>query len=1183
MKRLYSFLSLLLMFFVGATTVSAQEFSKGTLLTTTAEVAAQSRVLVYSPGTSGDHPSGYLCGTSKYLSAPGQDCLFVIEAVGRQSEDGYDLYRLKQNSTGLYFKDLDLHDFWDSSDMPGDYFTSGDLTDMTADPALAAEFTVLPFTDGTGVAGNTRTSAINAKQDLTEVGFVFTRGQLATVGEETASAPYQYLGGLGRPFWSKYTDTNVYKIYTVNELKGYDKVIAYLQFYLPGGSSTYPAGTDPGFYDPAAVQVLKDLERESAVFAEEGVSDEEADQWCARLVAAVEVVKKSLKTIETGYYFIKDSRETPRYWRTISHQNQTALGWATYTVPETLNAESGNFIWHVTKTTVKNEQTGANEVVYTLQQHFSEMFVVEKKVGEFFGMSETPDKFVITTEGALSDHKGSFIIYPYGKSGQKMNTFNNGGIGVWNWVDAGNCFSFKTITQEEVDGIAEAARQAALNDKLQTIYSKSVEMKKLNDGGIGIVTSASALSCNFPDPQEGRNIGDLIDNNVGTYFHTSWRNNEAEQGKYHYVQADLGYAVDKITLDYTRRWRTSTTSNHTPLTAIVEVTNNPEGEWTMLPDFTFEYNKAIDYPASVAGKDTTLVDGGGESTIEFGAQYRYIRISVTSVLINEKSAEHNHFTYPFWYLSELHFCNNDITPNYYQVDETVRTTFETLLAQAEAELADSAATQATIDGLKAAYDAVLNAMPVPSRITEAVAKAKEVAAKLAVGNEIGYVSKAALDEFNAVMAAAEASILPGMTLEDIEAQIAAVEAAAVALQAAIKMPEVGQYYLIRSRSTKKSGSTTYNSLRALLGSEGNAVTGALRFIKPEGSEQLEDGSFNPAEALNDTIDTQNDIRYFWLVESVNNGKIVLRNGATGMYLSNEQTENNGHVYQSVAPVELNIEIAAPGAFTFESGKGLYFNCQGGGAVVCWNEKADENGFWSFEAIDNPAEYPTYNLKLRNGLQIVTLPVPINVYEGGFDMYALAGQDADGQLVLTPFANLADYIPAGVPFIINVVDAFNTSNYNVQLYYVTEEEDFESTISNGTMVYALEPATFEGQEGLVGTLSEKALATPGMAYFTSAGELAGVSPQSHVEIGSNSGYFNGTQIVGVEAADGDLTLSLPKNFVLNSIDDAVVIKNATNNVYNAAGVLVRKNVKANEALKNLPAGVYIIGSQKVVVK
>ena len=37
------------------------------------------------------------------------------------------------------------------------------------------------------------------------------------------------------------------------------------------------------------------------------------------------------------------------------------------------------------------------------------------------------------------------------------------------------------------------------------------------------------------------------------------------------------------------------------------------------------------------------------------------------------------------------------------------------------------------------------------------------------------------------------------------------------------------------------------------------------------------------------------------------------------------------------------------------------------------------------------------------------------------------------------------------------------------------------------------------------------------------------------------------------------------------------------VYNVNGQLVRKNVKTANALKGLPAGIYVVGGQKFIVK
>ena len=1189
MKRFYSILSLLLLFLAGASNVAAQEFSEGTLLTTTEAVAKEARFILKSPGTSGDHPSGYVCGTKQYKQNIDKSCLFTLEAVAGETVDDYQVYLLKQVETGLYFKDFELGEIYDSSDLPP--FPNGDLTEMTDNKAQAMKFTVLRFEDVSGQenVAQSRTSANNAKQDLSQAGFVFTRADVSNPCPE--NSPYTYLGGLGKPFYSRYVDTNVHQIYTVNEKKGLEKIRAYVMTYFPGSpESAFPPGVDPGYYPEDLVAEAQAIFNNVGKWNESGLpeelgTDEAVNAYCAKIVELAERLAKSLIKVETGYYFIRDSRDTPRYWRPVVQDNKQLLGWSAYTVPEVLDVESARHIWKVTKSSVKNATTGENDDVYTFQSYFTNEFASATTTsGDRFTMAAEPANFTIDKEAALEAQTGSFVIYPYGKSGQKMNTYNNGAIGIWAWTDEGNCFRFQTVDESAVAGLEETIRQAALNEKLQTLLTDAQTLKSNNDGSLGMVTNGSQLSSNFPDA-EAPNPANLLDNNLGTYFHTSWRNKDAEQGVYHYIQADLGIAVDALTLDYVKRWRTSTTSNHAPLTALVEVTNDPEGEWTQLEDFTFDYNKDVNYPASVAGKETLLVGGGGEAAIDFGgSKYRYIRLSVTSVLINESQAGTNYENYPFWYLAELHFKSNT-TPNYELVDADLRTRFEALMAQAATELEAGAATQKTIDELTAAYNEVLASIPDPIRIVNAVAEAKALRAKAQAGTEPGYFPYNAIAKFDAAIATANDAVKAGITLAEIESVIAALDAATVEFNGALILPKVGSHYVIRSASTKKAWTNDHwNSARAPLASVSNAASAALKFTYLDGSSITEEGAeLTPIDALSDSIDVYNDMRNIWLVEEAGEGKIVLRNVGTGMYLSEGQTENSsGQAYQSAEKSSVTYYLADPGKFLFVaglvSGNETYFNCNSAGSVVTWNAKDDENGFWSFEAVDpERVEAPYYYLSLAPGrMHIVTLPVDVIGGSSTYGDYVLVGQSADNKLVLTPGSNYNDgIIPAGVPFIVTVPADAPNGTQNVQMEYFLE---VGGTYMDGTVKYVFEPVKVAG---LQGTLCETAVAGVGCAVLNAEGIQA--IKTSGVTVGVNSGYFDGTQTLDVVAGDGDITLDIPENFVLNSINDAIVLKGENNNVYSVSGVLVRKNVKGDAAVKGLPAGLYIVNGEKVVVK
>ena len=85
----------------------------------------------------------------------------------------------------------------------------------------------------------------------------------------------------------------------------------------------------------------------------------------------------------------------------------------------------------------------------------------------------------------------------------------------------------------------------------------------------------------------------------------------------------------------------------------------------------------------------------------------------------------------------------------------------------------------------------------------------------------------------------------------------------------------------------------------------------------------------------------------------------------------------------------------------------------------------------------------------------------------------------------------------------------------------------------------------------------------------------------VTIGGRSGYINPRLVVN-EDGDADLIIgSTDKITLVNS----VVLAKATDrvNVYTIDGKLLKKNIKATEAQKNLNKGIYIIGKNKVAIK
>ncbi len=82
------------------------------------------------------------------------------------------------------------------------------------------------------------------------------------------------------------------------------------------------------------------------------------------------------------------------------------------------------------------------------------------------------------------------------------------------------------------------------------------------------------------------------------------------------------------------------------------------------------------------------------------------------------------------------------------------------------------------------------------------------------------------------------------------------------------------------------------------------------------------------------------------------------------------------------------------------------------------------------------------------------------------------------------------------------------------------------------------------------------------------------------IPGNSGYINYVETTET----GDAFIELTGGSLTTGIAGGVIVdNNAKVNVYTISGVQVRKAVKAADATKGLPAGIYVVGGRKVIVK
>ena len=212
----------------------------------------------------------------------------------------------------------------------------------------------------------------------------------------------------------------------------------------------------------------------------------------------------------------------------------------------------------------------------------------------------------------------------------------------------------------------------------------------------GLITDASQLSSNAVEPQEG-SLAELIDNDLTTYFHSTWSQNNATGAK-HYLQVDLNNAYKQIALKYSKRQ--VEVDNGSPVTLHIYATNTPEDEnsWTDLGTQTCAY----DYDFG----NTGLLP------LNFGdTAYRHIRLTVEETTGNSQTNGNL-----FFYWSELHAYTRASQAD--KLTEATRTALTTAMQQAKAELDANWATDATYEALQSAYNAAKNEVGEGSRLVD---------------------------------------------------------------------------------------------------------------------------------------------------------------------------------------------------------------------------------------------------------------------------------------------------------------------------------------------------------------------------------------------------------------------------------------------------------------------------------
>ena len=1205
MKRFYNLLSFFLLSLVGITNAVAQDYGQGKLLETPEQIVGKD-VLLYEPGTSSDHPAGYLNGSAKWTNTISDACIYNFIKLEKQSEDGHPLYLLQQKSTGKYVKDPAKIE-----GSEGESYV--EYTDKKED---AFEMTVLNFEEIVdGAESNPRTAANSNKQDLSVTGFVLCRNEF-DIDEETGEQSPVYIAGQWEPSYFPYTDTNVFRIYEFVVLKGQEKLMSYVEAFVVDPNN-YTTGTTPGTYKKELVDAANQAYNAANQALESGnVTDEQADKLCADLKKAYnDLMDKGFNAlVDGGYYFI---RTTTNHWMTSEKKSGLDFLWGAGGVYEgdkapaagEVQVADAKYIWKLTSAGKKDLYYVQN--LYTGTYMSAETNAAFKVDKDCYILTEEKTPLFVAFDGAESKEANSkklgFVFYQMKadstKGRQFHSKFANSGVFEWNDIaNPNNIYLFNDVAKADIDRIAAEVEQAKLNEKLNTIYGKALVDysgslaisggTKDADFSNGLTKDSTNFFCTVLQSNEGK-IAALADgkfgknNDVNSYFHTSWSGGQFKPSldRYHYVGVDLKKEISGGIMVKIAKRRTY---NDYPMEFAFFGSNDPKAvvdsaEWTLLGCGKVDWSIGMPLKAGVdpdCEKDTVIPNAIGVAGTTFEGSYRYIKCAAiaTQYNINDPIATHG-----FFCLSEMTvYSPATIDPNgglIQQVSEPVRKEIAAALEAAKKEVAAGKATQPTIDRLQKAYDAFMKELPNPQALLDAAKEAKTFANNVEkqgfVGEELAQYAPAGLEALKAAVKAANEYDANGKSAKEILAEVEKLNTAVATFKEGINLPEADKIYRLRGAS-RKAWNKKLISYKAQCYAKNNGNANTIYFTYPEGATNEaivtnDNGVIADNEvwetvtsALTDTLNSALT-NYYWYVEKAEKGKIVLRNVGTGMYLSAQ----NGEVGQSVTPVEIPVILSKPLMFVFDAGKDKQLNVNSNGQMVTWADPNDWNAQFTFEAVPQ-IDYAQLAMPVANeAYQIVTLPVTVDAYCVQGTAYSLVGETDDKKFAL---AEITEPIPAGTPFILG-----------------RDVENAEQALENGAALfdYGMDAITNVSElqystkaldaNGIQGTLCEVDTVAAGYAYLRGSKVVA----TKNTVIGVNSGYFNAKHEKGVAA--GDVNLELGKVVVDNITNADVVVLPSVVDVYSVDGVLVRKNVKAANATKGLPAGVYVVGKVKVLVK
>lgn len=1190
MKKMYNLLTMLVLFLMGSTSMMAQEDNRYQVAGGSTGAGGEWTIDDVEQGVDFVLQSGkaQIAGEIDFVRGLGKSTflndenLFQLEVAG-VDDDGETTYYLKQKSTGKYLQN-DSYSYGDSKGRAWKFrivqpsvYTAEDLN------KVGEECPVTNWTVATSAAVGEANHMI-----FTDAKFTNSAAE-DTAAVKKGAVRFLVNGGTGAaPSLGNNFGQNTWMLFPVTKMEGADYLFDALNELFPNGSADiYNPGTEPGQISQDLYDELINSYNDATKLVEEGADHAACVAAYQRCKKALEAARAGAVPIKEGYYFFKSSRTA----NNGTYDDGTALHWtyqkqwfAPQERPEgqqTMTLDDAKYVWHI------QANKDANDGSFYIQNFYTKRYVgTAKNRGEAINTTETADEaFLIYPQDkddfvieSVSRKEDPLVGYP--NEGSPLLTAlhcqkDANGVVIWTTEAPASGWVFLNANADDIKRLEGLIAQDKLNKALatelataETTYKKGFyydfvggsrdgKLDMEGDAPAGLLKSVDQLSFNMTETSEGSEEA-LVDGNIesGNFYHSDWKGTYDHSLAYPYIQVDLKQQMDSIAVKmWARRNNDSYLTGNAPGNVIVSATNTPEDStsWKVIGNVQPTYPWAR-HAVSSTGEDSTYANNSvGFFEVALGGKYQHVRFEVTRRQSNAADADFKKMGNGAgnFNLGEMRVFQSKYNPAKSLIEAVPAAQKNALveaIAEAKAAIEAGNTTQELIDKVKKAVEDFKAVYPDPQVVKDILAEAKAQYENAEEGAEVGYFQAGAKEALKKVIDEVEPTIKEVMTLTEVNAAKELLNNGLEAFAAKLNIPAADKfYYIVSATASEQAGSAKDGKM---------TVTGNGSRVK---WYKETDDYIN-----NNSITIAGNAKYVWKMIKKGNG-VVFQNVATGEYMNNTHKNNVG--------VNMSTE-ADTCAFTFRSAKkpgllnivckeNVFLNAQpASNNLVTWGEaNGADNSAFTFEEVTDELNTEIDWLVNTNKKTILTLPVSVTADD---QCYTVIGRK-DNNLELKKIEG--EVIAAGTPFF--YIDAYEYEAAKFEIAGATTYEELLASVAKEA----------KAVNGLQGTLAAVDSLAPkhGILYN---GEAI-VDSKLGEGAANNSGYL--TSALPTTSETGDAQILIDGEITIIGGVVAQPEAQAVVNVYNLSGVKVRANVKSVNDLKGLPAGIYIMGNKKVLVK